>query len=164
MNRSDNNKSPISPLNLPPAQLRLRHSSRGDEVFDPLRRKWLLLTPEEWVRQHFTGFLQDHLGYPAGLMANEIAISLNGTTKRCDTVIYDTSGRPIMIVEYKAPTITISQEVFDQIARYSLVLKVPYLTVSNGLHHYCCRLDHASGKYLFLRDIPAYANLSGPAH
>lgn len=137
MNQANSDRNPIRPLNLPPAELRLRHSGRGDEVFDPLRGKWLLLTPEEWVRQHFTSFLRSSLGYPAGLMANEIAVSLNGTSKRCDTVVHDREGRPLMIVEYKAPHIPITQEVFNQIARYSLVLRVRYLTVSNGLHHYC---------------------------
>lgn len=149
----------IRPLNLPPARLRLRHGKKGDEVFDPLRGKWLVLTPEEWVRQHFTSFLQSELGYPAGLMGNEIAVTLNGTSKRCDTVVHDRHGHPVMIVEYKAPHIPITQEVFNQIARYSLVLKVRYLTVSNGLHHYCCRLDDTTGRYRFLHDIPHYQDL-----
>lgn len=149
----------ICPLNLPPGQVRLRHSQRGDEVYDPLRRKWLLLTPEEWVRQHFTSFLQTHLSYPPSLMGNEIGIKLNGTLKRCDTVVHDRAGRPLMIVEYKAPSITLTQEVFDQIARYSLALNVRYLTVSNGLHHYCCRLDAANRRYTFLREIPRYDEL-----
>ncbi len=149
----------IRPLNLPPAEVGLRHGIRGDEIHDPLRGKWLRLTPEEWVRQHFTAYLRTQLGYPAGLMANEIGIRLNGTAKRCDTVVYDRAGRPLMIVEYKAPAIAITQEVFDQIARYALVLKVPYLTVSNGMSHYCCRLDIESGRYGFLQSIPEYDHL-----
>lgn len=159
MNQANSDRNPIRPLNLPPAELRLRHSRRGDEVFDPLRGKWLLLTPEEWVRQHFTSFLRSALDYPAGLMANEIAVTLNGTSKRCDTVVHDREGRPLMIVEYKAPHIPITQEVFNQIARYSLVLRVRYLTVSNGLHHYCCCLDPETGRYRFLKDIPKYDDL-----
>ena len=149
----------ICPLNLPPGDVRLRRSARGDEVYDPLRRKWLLLTPEEWVRQHFTSFLRTHLGCPASLMGNEIAIKLNGTSKRCDSVVHDRAGKPLMIVEYKAPSVTITQEVFDQIARYSLVLNVRYLVVSNGLHHYCCRLEPECAKYTFLREIPHYDQL-----
>lgn len=149
----------ICPLNLPPAEVGLRHGIRGDEIYDPLRGKWLHLTPEEWVRQHFTAYLREQLGYPAGLMGNEIGIHLNGTVKRCDTVVHDRAGKPLMIVEYKAPTIAITQKVFDQIARYALVLKVPYLTVSNGMSHYCCRLDSESGRYGFLKEIPEYDKL-----
>lgn len=154
----DNTRA-MRPLNLPVAELRLRQGARGVEVYDPLRMKWLLLTPEEWVRQHFTSHLRSSLGYPAGLMANEISVSLNGTAKRCDTVVHDRTGAPLMIVEYKAPHIPITQEVFNQIARYSLALKVRYLTVSNGMHHYCCRLNDTTGKYEFLRDIPRYDEL-----
>lgn len=149
----------ITPLNLPPGDVKMRKTSRGDEIFDPLRRKWLLLTPEEWVRQHFTAYLRTHLSYPRSLMSNEVAIQLNGTLKRCDTVVFDHSAKPLMIIEYKAPAIEITQEVFDQIARYSLVLQVKYLTVSNGLHHYCCKLHPDTGKYTFLKDIPPYGAL-----
>ncbi|MCM1076006.1 MAG: type I restriction enzyme HsdR N-terminal domain-containing protein [Bacteroides sp.] len=149
----------ITPLNLPPGNVRLRQTPRGDEIYDPLRQKWLLLTPEEWVRQHFSAYLHSHLSYPQSLMANEIAIRLNGTSKRCDTVIFDRKGEPIMIVEYKSPSITITQDVFNQIARYSLALRVEYLTVSNGLHHYCCRLNHESHSYSFLKEIPLYDEL-----
>ncbi len=156
MPSSQDKPNAICPLNLPPGDLRLRRSDRGDEVFDPLRGKWLLLTPEEWVRQHFTSYLRTHLSYPASLMANEIAIRLNGTSKRCDTVVHDRAGRPLMIIEYKAPSITLTQDVFNQIARYNIVLKVKYLTVSNGLHHYCCMLNPETGRYTFLREIPAY--------
>lgn len=148
-------------LNLPVADVRLRQGDKGVEIFDPLRKKWLIVTPEEWVRQHFTAFLRDRLGYPAGLMANEVSINLNGTAKRCDTVIYDNSLRPVMIVEYKAPTVAITQAVFEQIGRYNLVLGVEYLTVSNGLSHFCCRLDRESRRFKFLREIPRYPELKG---
>jgi hypothetical protein len=151
--------SAIQALNLPPAQLRLRHGEKGDEIFDPLRGKWLVLTPEEWVRQNFISWLISDFGYPAGLMANETAINLNGTSKRCDTVVYSHAAKPIMIVEYKAPHVAITQKVFEQIARYNIVLRVKYLTVSNGLHHYCCMLDEESGRYRFLKEIPAYEAL-----
>lgn len=151
--------SPLQALNLPPATLRLRHGEKGDEIHDPLRGKWLVLTPEEWVRQNFTSWLIESFGYPAGLMANEIAVTLNGTSKRCDTVVYNRAARPIMIVEYKAPHIAITQKVFEQIARYNIVLKVKYLIVSNGLHHYCCVLDETSGRYKFLKEIPHYDSL-----
>lgn len=144
-------------LNLPEATLRM--SVEGDKVFDPLRHKYVALTPEEFVRQHFTAFLIAHRGFPAGLMANEIGITLNGTSRRCDTVVFDRSGKPLMIVEYKAPTVAISQRTFDQIVRYNMVLHARYLIVSNGLHHYCCRIDYSTRKYEFMPDIPAYSDL-----
>lgn len=118
-----------------------------------------MLTPEEWVRQNFCKYLINHLGYPAGLMANEVSLHLNGTSRRCDTVVYNSSLRPVMIVEYKSPEIAITQEVFEQIGRYNLVLAVDYLVVSNGLHNYCCKLDHATGRYRFLPGIPKRSEL-----
>lgn len=147
-------------LNLPSFDCRL---SRGDDgvtrIYDRLRRKSVALTPEEWVRQHFVNFLVSELGYPSGLMANEVSIKLNRTARRCDTIIYSREGRPLAIVEYKAPTITITQSVFDQIARYNSVIGAPYLIVSNGLTHYCCRFDSNAQTYTFLREIPSYAEL-----
>lgn len=146
-------------LNLPPAQLRLRpdaDSRRGGmEVFDALRARWVALTPEEWVRQHFTAFLAAERGFPASLMGNEVSLKLNGTSRRCDTVLFDRSLRPLCIVEYKAPSVAITQKVFDQIARYNSVLKAPYLIVSNGLRHFCCRFE--ADTYRFLPDIPHFA-------
>jgi len=144
-------------LNLPEATLQL--SAGGDKVFDPLRRKYVALTPEEYVRQHFTAFLISHRGYPAGLMANEVGITLNGTSRRCDTVVFDRTGRPLMIVEYKAPSVAVSQRTFDQIVRYNMVLHTRYLIVSNGLRHYCCHIDYSAKRYEFLPDIPAYSEL-----
>ena len=146
-------------LNLPPAALKLTQRDGHDYVFDPLRRRHIRLTPEEWVRQHFVHFLIHHLGYPQGMLANEVSLTLNQTTKRCDTVLYDHEARPRMIVEYKAPTVAVSQRTFDQICRYNMVLQVQYLIVSNGLRHYCCRLDYEKGGYVFLEDIPAYETL-----
>ena len=128
-------------------------------VFDPLRGKFVALTPEEWVRQNFVAYLVSHKGYPASLLANEVSITLNGTSRRCDTVLYDRHLRPLMIVEYKAPHIQLSQRTFNQVARYNIVLRVKYLTVSNGLHHYCCMLDESSGRYRFLKEIPVYEAL-----
>lgn len=147
-----------SAINLPPVEgLKLREGPRGREVYCPLRRKWLCLTPEEWVRQHFTAYLADYCGYPRGLMANEVAISLNATSRRCDTVVYSPAGEPLMIVEYKAPSIAITNRVFVQIARYNLVLRVPWLTVSNGMRHLCCRVT-AEGMR-FVEALPPYADL-----
>ena len=146
-------------LNLPPADLKLSQREGQTYVFDVLRRRHVKLTPEEWVRQHFVHFLMHEKGYPQEMLANEVSLSLNATTKRCDTVLYDGHALPLMIVEYKAPHVSVTQRVFDQISRYNMVLRVPYLVVSNGLKHYCCRIDYERQQYEFLRDIPAYAEL-----
>lgn len=143
-------------LNLPPVALRIRQDGDDTRVFDPLREKWVILTPEEWVRQHFTSWLRTGLKYPAGLMANEVGIDLNGTKKRCDTVIFRPDGTPLVIVEYKAADVQISQAVFDQIVRYNMELHAQYLIVSNGLTHYCCKIDYTSNNYHFIRQIPTY--------
>lgn len=143
-------------LNLPPAPLHIVNKGRAHRVLDPLRQRFVALTPEEWVRQHFVHFLIAFKGYPAGLMGNEVTITLNNTSKRCDTVIYDRQGTPWMIVEYKAASIAITQNVIDQILRYNLVLKAPFLTVSNGIQTYCCSIDHSTGNHRFLDDLPPY--------
>lgn len=160
MNHDNNIPTPFHPLNLPAANLRLRQTARGIEIYDQLRQKWIILTPEEWVRQNFTSFLIEHRGFSAGLMANEISISLNGTTKRCDTVVYNRELQPIAIVEYKEPKVTLTQKVFEQIARYNIVLQVKYLIVSNGLKHYCCEVDHLNNRYKFLQEIPVYQDIN----
>lgn len=155
-------KKILVPLSLPPARLQLRpdgDSRRGGaEVYDRLRAKWVALTPEEWVRQNFVDFLIENRGWPRALMANEVAITLNATSRRCDTVLYTRSLQPLCIVEYKAPEVAITQKVFDQIARYNSVLQAPYLVVTNGLRHFCCRYGGDAG-YTFLRAVPTYAEL-----
>ncbi len=147
------------PLNLPPAQLRLSRGNGVIKVFDRLRKKHVVLTPEEYVRQNFIAWMIDYLAYPSSLMANEIGIDLNGTKKRCDTVVFNSDGSPFMIVEYKAPDVAITQQVFDQIVRYNMVLHARYLTVTNGLRHYCCRMDYANRSYNFLPSVPVYSQL-----
>ena len=146
-------------LNLPSFAVKMQQRNGKNLIFDPLRKKYVALTPEEWVRQHFTHFLTDHKGYPKGLLANEIQLDLNGTKKRCDTVLFNKDLSARMIVEYKAPHIAITQAVFDQITRYNMVLKVDYLIVSNGINHYCCKIDYQSMSYSFLPDIPSYTDL-----
>ena len=128
-------------------------------IYDTLRRKYVKLTPEEWVRQHFVHMLVERKGYPGALMANEVALKVGEKQLRADTVLYDSRLRPRMIVEYKAPHVAITQAVFDQIATYNLLLRVDYLVVSNGLSHYCCRMDYESRQYRYLQDIPLYAEL-----
>lgn len=125
-------------------------------MFDPLRGKFVALTPEEWVRQNFVAHLISNKGYPASLLANEVAITLNGTSRRCDTVLYDRTLRPVMIIEYKAPHISLTQKTFNQVARYNIVLRTPWLILSNGLRHYCCHIDPATDTHRFLNDIPCY--------
>lgn len=128
-------------------------------IYDTLRRKYVKLTPEEWVRQHFVHMLVERKGYPGALMANEVALKVGEKQLRADTVLYDSRLRPRMIVEYKAPHVSITQAVFDQIATYNLLLRVDYLVVSNGLSHYCCRMDYEGRQYRYLQDIPLYAEL-----
>jgi hypothetical protein len=129
------------------------------EIFDFLRRRYVALTPEEWVRQHFTHFLIDHMGYPKGLVGNEVALKCGEKTLRCDSIVYSKDMHPLMIVEYKAPTVSLTQRVFSQISVYNLLLHVDYLVVSNGLQHFCCRMDYEHQTYQFLSDIPPYSSL-----
>ena len=135
-------------LNLPGYDTKISSKDGKPTIFDPLRKCYVALTPEEWVRQHFVHFLIEHCNYPATLMGNEVGLTLNGTKKRCDTVVYDRNLKPRIIIEYKAPTVKINKEVFSQIARYNLVLKVDYLIISNGIQHYCCRMDYEKNSFL----------------
>lgn len=146
-------------INLPKCDLKIIEKDKKKYIWDALRQKYLVLTPEEWVRQNFVHFLIDQKGFPVGRTSNEVGIELNGTQKRCDTVVYDAYGEPLVIVEYKRPTVPITQKVFDQIARYNMVLHVPYLIVSNGVNHYCCRVHYQENRVEFLQDIPQYKNL-----
>ncbi|MBR3977612.1 MAG: type I restriction enzyme HsdR N-terminal domain-containing protein [Bacteroidaceae bacterium] len=144
-------------LNLPQYETKISEQDGKRVIFDILRKNYVALTPEEWVRQHFVHYLVNCKSFPAALMANEVQITLNGMKRRCDTVVYDNSLNPIAIIEYKAPSVKITKEVFAQIARYNLTLKVRYLIVSNGLQHYCCRMNNESNSYEFLAEIPQYS-------
>ena len=148
------------PLNLPAAELNIEYDAEGRlTVYDRWRRRRVVLTPEEWVRQHFASMLVSHKNFPEGRIANEISIELNSMSRRCDTVVYDDYRMPLMIVEYKAPSITITQGVFNQIARYCSVLRPRYIAVSNGLRHFCCRFDPETGSYVFLPDLPRWSQM-----
>ncbi len=147
-------------LNLPPVNLKMKEEDGILKVYDSQRDKYVAFTPEEFVRQHFTAWLADHLHYPRSLMANEIGIEVNGARKRCDTVIFRSDGTPLMIVEYKAPEVSITQKTFDQIVRYNMTLKARYLVVSNGLNHYCCVMDYDHDTYHFLPSIPDYREMT----
>jgi len=146
-------------LNLPAFETKITTREGKNVIFDVIRKRYVALTPEEWVRQHFVNYLIVHKGFPSGLLANEVNLNLNSTKKRCDTVLYKRDLSARMIVEYKAPHIEITQQVFDQITRYNMVLKVDYLIVSNGLQHYCCLIDYINQSYSFLKDIPDYNSL-----
>ena len=128
-------------------------------IFDFLRRKYVALTPEEWVRQHFTHFLVSQKGYPKTLLANEAQLQIGDKHLRCDTVLYNKEMQPLMIVEYKAPQIQLQQKTFDQIAAYNLLLHADFLVVSNGLQHYCCQMVYEQRTYRFLTEIPDYSTL-----
>lgn len=147
-------------LNLPSYKINVAERCGRRMIYDFLRRRYVALTPEEWVRQHFTHFLVEHRHYPAALLGNEITVQLNGVARRCDSVLYSRDGgRPRMIVEYKAPEVPVTQAVFTQISAYNSVLRADYLVVSNGLAHYCCRMDYEQNKAVFLPEIPFYEEL-----
>ena len=147
-------------LNLPEFEYKVKKREDGSwAIWDRLRERWVAPTPEEWVRQHFVEWLITDKEFPAALMGNEMSLTQNGITRRCDTVVGDRTGQPLVIVEYKAPSINITQKVFDQIVRYNMVLHARYLMVSNGLEHYCCQIDYEAGSYRFLEDIPRYQDL-----
>jgi hypothetical protein len=146
-------------LNLPAFKVKMKDDAAKKMIFDIIRRKYVVLTPEEWVRQHFVHYLIEQLGYPRELLSNEVEVTLNATSKRCDTVLYDRDLKARMIIEYKATDVPITQKVFNQIMRYNMALHVEYLVVSNGIDHYCCRIDYATNSYVFLSEIPSYDKL-----
>lgn len=156
----DKLKEYLAKISLPPAELNITREKGVLKIFDPLRKKRLVLTPEELVRQIFVNWLLTHKGYPASLISNEIGIKVNGTKKRCDTVVFNPKGNPLVVIEYKSPEISISQEVFNQIIRYNSVLRSPFLVVSNGSMHYCCRMDYINHNHIFKNDVPFFTELS----
>lgn len=147
-------------LQLPPIEARTRKCTTGqEEIFDPQRRRWVRLTPEEWVRQHFVHYLLTVCGYPQGLVGNEISIRVGALERRCDTVVFAPTGEALMIVEYKAAHVALTQRVFDQIARYNVALQVDWLVVTNGLTHYCCHYVKTRRQWEFLAALPSFAAL-----
>jgi len=147
-------------LNFSLFPFKIRKTPKGDEIFDIIRKKYILLTEEEWVRQHCLAYLVTEKEYPASLIAVEKGLNVNGLKKRTDIVVFTKKGLPQLIVECKAPHIFITNEVFDQIARYNMTLKVNYLMVTNGLQHFCCIIDHQKASYRFLEEVPDYEQLS----
>ena len=143
-------------LNLPTYKFRIKSTKNKYEIFDIIRKKYVILTPEEWVRQHIIHFLIEEKKYPVSLIGVEKKLTINNLTKRTDILVFNTKGLPHIIVECKAPSVPITQGSFDQIARYNLKLKADLLVVSNGLQHYVSKMDFENEKYIFLKNIPDY--------
>jgi len=146
-------------LNLPVCKFRIKKEDEKVFIFDDLRKKFVLLTPEEWVRQNFLRFLICEKKFPASLIAVEKQLTVNGLKKRFDALIYGHDAQPLAIVEFKSPDVEIQQNVFDQAATYNLALNVRFFIISNGLTHYFCELDKINSKYIFHREIPFYCEL-----
>jgi hypothetical protein len=145
------------PLNLPSYPIRIKEEGDTTYIFDEIRKKFLVLTPEEWVRQHVVQFLVREKNYPRSLIQLEGGLKLNSLQKRSDILIYNNSGNKIVLVECKAPSVKISQDTFDQIARYNFIHRVQWLLVSNGLQHFCCEIDFKKESYRFVEELPQYA-------
>lgn len=146
-------------LNLPDHGVKTKHDPEGGRVFDPVRRTWVALTPEEWVRQHVINHLAHDLGCPLSLMAVEKQLRVNRLVRRADIVVHDRMGRPVLLVECKAPAVKIDLAAFEQAARYNSVFKVPFLLVTNGLVHYCCRVHQSDGRIESLAAVPDFGHL-----
>jgi len=143
-------------LNLPEFSFRIKTEGGKSFIFDALRKKFVRLTPEEWVRQNFVQFMVAHKNFPVSLITVEASVKVNSNPQRADLVVYHRGAQPLLIAEFKAPGVKISQQTFDQIVRYNMQLKVPFLVVSNGLEHYCCKINYSDGSFLFLPEIPDF--------
>ena len=146
-------------LNFPACEFRFRKSDSQTVIFDEIRKKFLVLTPEEWVRQHVVQYLINEKKYPKSLINVEKILKINGIPKRYDIVVFNTDGSIFILVECKAPQVKISQHVFDQIARYNMAMQSQLLMVTNGLNHYYCKLDYENERYDFMPELPMYQNL-----
>ena len=145
-------------LNLPSFSFKFSEENGEKRIFDFFRKKFVTLTPEEWVRQNFLVWLHKHKEYPAGLIAVESSTKYNKLAKRADAIIYGNDGKPKMVIECKAPEVKITQDAFDQAARYNFSLKAEYITITNGLEHFCCKVDKQNA-WTFLDNIPDYKEL-----
>jgi len=146
-------------LNLPTYNFNIKLEGQRKLIFDSIRKKYVVLTPEEWVRQNFISYLVEDKNYSRGLIAVEKKVDVNRMPQRSDIVLYNNKAVPIMIVECKAASVKISQDTFNQIARYNMKLQVPYLVVTNGLNHYCCQIDYENSSFKFIQEIPDYKSL-----
>jgi Type I restriction enzyme R protein N terminus (HSDR_N) len=144
-------------LNFPTFTFRFKNSENKVAIFDEIRKKFIILTPEEWVRQHVTQYLLQEKKYPKSYINIEKLIKINEVTKRYDLVVFQPNGSLFLLVECKAPEVKVTQQTFDQIARYNLTLKAKYLMVTNGLNHYFCEMDFENEKYIFLEQLPDFS-------
>jgi len=144
-------------LNLPEYSFRIKTTEGKSFIFDSLRKKFVRLTPEEWVRQNFVQFLVTEKKFSSSLIAVEAGVKVNNNPQRADMVVFNRLGNPALVAEFKAPEVKISQQTFDQIVRYNMQLKVKFLIVSNGLEHYCCQINYADNSYFYLPEIPDFS-------
>jgi len=149
----------LQPLDLPPYPFKLTDQNGQLFIFDEIRKKQIMLTPEEWVRQHYVRYLIQSKGYPKSLIKLEGGLKLHGMQKRSDVVVFNTQGQKILMVECKAPDVVIDQKVFDQIARYNMTHKIELLAVTNGLQHYYCTIDFDKSSYQFIAELPTYKSI-----
>jgi len=146
-------------LNLPAYPFKIKEVKGRKQIFDQYRKKFVALTPEEWVRQHFLVYLNLHRGYPAGLIAVETSLRYNTLQKRADAIVYGKQGKALLMIECKAPDVKLTQDTFDQLARYNFAFGVNYLVVTNGLDHYCCARNGQETDWVFLEEIPAFEDI-----
>ena len=149
-------------LNLPPYEYELRNQAGRRVILDPIRKRFVPLTPEEWVRQHFIQYLIRNQSVPQALIAVEVAIPMQDRHYRADIVAYDRQIEPVLVVECKRPSVKLGQDVFNQIGHYNVALRVPYLVVTNGIQHYCCMIDRTHHNHRFLDEIPTYQTMISP--
>jgi hypothetical protein len=154
------NVEKMQQLNFPPFDFKLRSLNNRQEIFDPVRHKFVTLTPEEWVRQHLISYLVQVKGYPISIIGVEKQLMLNKMPKRFDLVIFKRNGTPLLLAECKAPGVEITEKAFDQAARYNMLLQADYFLISNGLGHYPCRIDYKNKQYIFIEDVPHFSELS----
>jgi len=150
----------LDPLNLPSFPFKLKTSTSKTLIFDELRKKFIVLTPEEWVRQHLVQYLIRDLDYPRSLIKLESGLFYHKMPKRSDILIFKRNGSPLMVVECKGPKIALNRDTFYQVATYNATLKADYLTISNGLNHFCCKIDYETNDYQFLTEIPGYESIA----
>ncbi len=147
-------------LNLPSFEHRLIQREGRTMIFDVFRKMYVVLSPEEWVRQHFLMWLVNQQGYPAGLIAVEKPLKYNQLQKRADAVVYNKNGHPLMLIECKAPGIKISQKTFEQAATYNFIFQTKFLVLTNGLEHYCCKIDLQNKEVKFLESVPPFSDIA----
>ena len=146
-------------LNLPPFEAKIRELNRSKQIFDPIRKKYVALTPEEWVRQHFINLMVVYKDYPAGLLNVEYPVTINSMQQRVDIVAFNKFGAPVLVVECKAPTVKLTNSTYAQAARYNLTLRANYLMVTNGMSHFCSRVDFETKSISPLKDIPNFREI-----